>query len=73
MKKQKCLNFGPKMPFCGIFDQKCFVLVFFARILKKTNVIFEFSTLEFIKLQNFVIKQKCLNLEPKMPALGIFD
>ena len=29
--------------------------------------IFEISTLEFVYLQNFVKKQKCLNLGPKMP------
>ena len=26
-----------------------------------------------MKLQNFVKKQKCLNLRPKMSCLGIFD
>ena len=36
-------------------------------------VIFEISTLEFIQLQNFPKKQKCLNLGPKMPYLGIFE
>ena len=35
-------------------------------------VIFEISTLEFVKLQNFAKKQKCLNLGPKIPHLGIF-
>ena len=35
-------------------------------------VIFEISTLEFVYLQNFGRKQKCLNLEPKMPYLRIF-
>ena len=45
---------------------------FWARIKKKTIVIFEIRTLEFFNLQNFAKKQKCLNLGPKMPYLGIF-
>ena len=44
---------------------------FWARILK-TIVIFEISTFKLVKLQNFVKKQKCLNLGPKLPYLGIF-
>ena len=35
-------------------------------------VIFEISILECVYLQNFAKKQKCLNLGPKMPYLGIF-
>ena len=35
-------------------------------------VIFESSTSEFVKQQNFVKKQNCLNLAPKMPYLGSF-
>ena len=35
-------------------------------------VIFEISTVEFVCLQNFAKKQKCLNLGSKMPYLGIF-
>ena len=30
------------------------------------------NTLEFVYVQNFAQKQKCLNLGPKMPYLGIF-
>ena len=40
--------------------------------LEHIIVIFEISTLEFIQLQNFEKKQKCLNLGPKMPYLGNF-
>ena len=36
-------------------------------------VIFEISTVEFVCLQNFAKKQKCLNLGSKMPYLGTFD
>ena len=43
-----------------------------ARIKKKTIVIFEISTLKFVYLQNFTKKQKSLNLGPKMPDLWIF-
>ena len=39
---------------------------------KNTFVIFEISTLKFFYLRNFVKKQKCLNLGPKIPYLGIF-
>ena len=38
----------------------------------KNIVIFEISTAEFAKLQNFRGKQKWLNLGSKMPYLGIF-
>ena len=30
-------------------------------------IIFEISALEFVRLQNFAKKQKCLNFGPKMP------
>ena len=30
-EKQKCLNFEPKMPFLGIFHQKCLFWVFFTK------------------------------------------
>ena len=63
MEKQKCLNFGPKVPDLGILGLE----------FKKTIVIFEISTFGLVWLQNFVKKQKCLYLEPKMPFLGIFD
>ena len=35
--------------------------------------IFEFGTLKYFCWQNFTKKQKCPNLTPKMPYLGIFD
>ena len=46
MEKQKCLNLGPKMPYLGIFDLE----------LKKTIVIFEISTLEFVKNESLTQK-----------------
>ena len=39
VKKQKCLNLGPKIPYLGIFGPE----------FLKTIVIFEISTLEFVK------------------------
>ena len=30
-KKQRCLNLGPKMPYLGIFDQKCLIWVFLTK------------------------------------------
>ena len=44
----------------------------FASEFSKAIVLFEISTVEFVKLQNFGRKQKCLNLGPKMLYLGIF-
>ena len=59
-----------------IWDQKCLIsyLAIFGLEFEKTVVIFEISTPEFVKKQNFVKneKWKCLNLGPKMPYLGIF-
>ena len=53
-------------------NKNAIIANFWARILKLTIVIFEVSTLEFVYLQNFTDKQKCQNLVPKMPYLGIF-
>ena len=50
------------MLYLGIFGLK----------VSKTTVIFEMSAFEFVWLLNFVKKQKCLNLGPKMPYLGVF-
>ena len=50
------------MPYLGIFGLG----------FKNDIIIFEISTLKFVLLQNFAKKQKDLNLEPKMPYLGIF-
>ena len=38
---------------------------------KSDVVIFEISSLDFVWLQNFVKKLKCLDLGPKMPYLDI--
>ena len=58
MKRPK---FETKSPYFGIFRLE----------FKKTIVIFEVSALEFVYLQNFVKKQKCLNLGSKMRYLGV--
>ena len=60
------------MPYLGIFEKKCIIWVFLGKNFKKTIVIFEISTLKFVYLTNFTKKQKCLNLGPEMPDLGIF-
>ena len=54
------------------FTKKTLIGYFWARIFKKTIVIFEISTLKFVYLTNFTKKQKCLNLGPEMPDLSIF-
>ena len=73
VKKQKCLNLGPKTSNLGIFDQKCYISVFLSNNFKNTIVIFEIIILKFTYLQKFTKKQKYLNLGPKMPYFGIFD
>ena len=48
------------MPDFGIFGME----------FENNKVIFEISILEFVYLQKFFQKRKCLNLGPKMPCLG---
>ena len=60
------------MPYLGIFDKECLIWVVLGKNFKKTIVRFEISTLKFVYLQNFMKKQKCLNLGPKTPNLGNF-
>ena len=60
------------MPFLGVFDQNCHILVFLGRNFKKAIVIFQIYILEYVSLENFTKKQKCLNLEQKVPVLGNF-
>ena len=72
VRKQKCLNVGPKMPYWVFLTKNALFGYFWARVLNETIVIFEFCTLKFVYLENFTKKQNCLNLGPKMPDLGIF-
>ena len=62
LEKMKMSKFGTKNALFGIFWLE----------FENNILIFEISTLNFIKLQNFLEKWKCLNLGPKMPYLGIF-
>ena len=39
---------------------------------EKAIIIFKINSLEFVKLQHFPKKQKCLNFGPKMPYFHIF-
>ena len=50
------------MPYLDIFGLE----------ISKTIVIFEITTLELVYLQNFLKKEKFLNLGPKVLDLGIF-
>ena len=61
------------MSFLGVFDQNCHILVFLGRNFKKAIVIFQIYILEYVSLENFTKKQKCLNLGQKVPVLGIFE
>ena len=61
MQKEKTINLGPKMSYLGIFG------LYF----RKTVIIFEVTTLHFVKIQSFVHKLKSLYLGPKIPYLGI--
>ena len=56
LKKQECLNLGPKMPYLGVFDQK--------RLFGHPQICL---IAKFCKQ-----KQKYLNLGPEMPYLAIF-
>ena len=60
------------MPYFCIFDQKCFIWVFFVKNFKNTIVIFQISILKFVYFQNLRKQQKCLNLGQKTPDLNIF-
>ena len=42
------------MPYLGVFDKKCPIWAFLQKNCKKTNAIFEISTLKFVYLQNFM-------------------
>ena len=55
-----------------MWDEKCLIWLFLGKNFKNTIVIFEITTLEFVCLQNFTEKQKCLNLWPKKSGLEIF-
>ena len=57
MKKKKCLDLGPRMPYLGIFDPKCLIWVFLNKNFRKAIVIFEINTIKFVYLQNFRKKQ----------------
>ena len=73
VKKQKCLNLEPKMPFWGIFHQKCCILVLLSKNLKKK--LFSYLKSASLNLSIGKIsqkKQKCLNSAPKIPYLVIF-
>ena len=61
-KKQKCLNFGTKMPDLCIFGLK----------FESNIVIFEISILEFVKLQHFAKKRKMPRFWIKNALLGYF-
>ena len=50
VEKQKCLNLGPKLPYLGVFQQKCLIWVFIGKNFKNTVVMFEISTLKFVYL-----------------------
>ena len=50
------------MPYLGIFEQKCFIFVFLGNKFIKTIVRFEINSLTVVYLQNFMKRQKWLNL-----------
>ena len=45
---KKCLNLGPKMPYLDIFEKTCLIWVFLGKNFKKTIVVFEINTLDFV-------------------------
>ena len=54
------------------FGTKNALFGFFWARIKKNIVRCKISTIKFVYFQNFMRKQKCLNLEPKMPDLCTF-
>ena len=62
MKKEKCLNLGPKMSYFHIFGV----------VFSKAIFVFRINTLKFAKFQNFGRQENYLNLSKKMPSFGIF-
>ena len=71
-KKTKMLKFGTKNALFEYFWPKMLYLGILGRILTKLLSYLKSSTRKFVYLQNLTKKQKCLNLGPKMPYLGIF-
>ena len=65
-KKTKMPNFGAKNPYLVFFIKNALFENFIAKIFSKIIVIFQISTLKFVKLQTFMKKQNCLNFRPKM-------
>ena len=61
-KKWKRLNLGPKMPYLGIFGKE----------IQESIAIFGMSTLDFVKLRNFVKKMKMLKFGTKNAWFGYF-
>ena len=48
-------------------------LSIFGLEFSKPLAVFEITTLKFVQLRNFAKREKCLNLEPKMTYMGIFQ
>ena len=60
LKKQKCVNLGPKMSYSHIFGLE----------FSKAHVTFKISTLKFVKLQNITKKTKMHKFGTKNPLFG---
>ena len=65
-KKTKMPNFGAKNPYLVFFIKNALFENFIAKIFSKIIVIFQISTLKFVKLQTVMKKQNCLDIRPKM-------
>ena len=59
--QKKTLSWGPKLHYLGVLWN-----------LKKSIVMLEISTLEFVELQSFIQNKKTLILGPRMSSLGTF-
>ena len=82
MKKQKYLHLRPKMPYLGIYDQKClfsdkkclFFGVFVQEFKKKKNYCHIWNHHTWIcVIAKYRERMKCLNFVQKGPYLGIFQ
>ena len=70
-KKQKYLNLGIQMLYWVFLTKNALFGYFRSRIFKRTNFLFQISTLKFVKLQNFA-KRKNLRFVTKIALFRYF-
>ena len=71
MKKQKCLNFGQKMPVFSIFDQKPLICVFSGWNFRKLLPCLKSAPSNFYKCEFGTKNALFKYFSPKIPNFGI--